>query len=276
MDAWLLITVILSYLMVCILFYRFQGLLIFSPLKNLTGNPSHVGLQYEAYFIESVENHQLQLWEIHVPQDIDPQGAILFFHGNGGNISTRLKRYQAFTKIGYRVFAFEYRGYGKSTGKPSEKAIDQDLPFLYRFLEKHSPDEVAQLIVYGSSLGGAIAVKYAHIFPCRALILESTFTNVIDMGRAKYPFLPMRLIVNQPFDSLAKIADISGNLLILHSKEDETTPYHHGKQLFAAATCEKTFVDIKGKHREGWKATGESLMLTHIQSFLEQQKSPND
>lgn len=246
--------------------FAFQGRFIYYPTSAYSETPDQRGLRYQSHRIPTVPGHWNILWEI---EPIGPQiGTLLYLHGNAKNVSKRLETYEVFSRKGIRVLALDYRGYGKSSGSPSEKAIQSDLAFVAAFIQQELQIPIERLWVYGRSLGGAIAIEFASRFPPEKLVLESTFTSIVDMGRKKFPLLPVSFLVRQKFDSIRKIQSISVPKLHLHSQADQLIPYSMGRQLFEKAAPPKEFFEISGSHNVGIHEKG-SQFLSVLMRFLE-------
>jgi fermentation-respiration switch protein FrsA (DUF1100 family) len=168
---------------------------------------------------------------------VPPQGArpaIAYFHGNGGHIGYRAERLRRFAQEGLGVLFVEYRGYGGNPGSPSEEGLYADGRAALDFLERAgvAPDRI---VLYGESLGGAVAVRLASERPVAAVILESPFTSIEAVGRHHYPFLPVRQVLRDRFDNAARIGAVRAPILFLHGERDQVVPIAFGRALFAAA-----------------------------------------
>jgi fermentation-respiration switch protein FrsA (DUF1100 family) len=178
-------------------------------------------------------------------------GAVLFFHGNAGNLSQRggtvvLLR----ERLGESVLVVDYPGFGKSGGRPSESGCYAAADAAYDWLTKSQLIPGNRVILYGASLGGGVAVDLASRRNYRALILVSTFTSVPDAGAEHFPWLPVRWLMRNRFDSLAKIAKCQGPVFIAQGTADTLTPFHHGERLFEAAREPKKFCPMPGAGHE--------------------------
>jgi fermentation-respiration switch protein FrsA (DUF1100 family) len=180
------------------------------------------------------------------------RGVILFFHGNAGNISHRLDTLEIFHTLGLSTFIIDYRGYGQSEGRPSEQGTYLDAEAAWRYLVEQRQVPPERMIIFGRSLGGAVAAWLAQAHPPRALILESTFTSLPDMAATYLPFLPVRSLARFDYNTLARLPDIHCPVLVVHSPDDEVVPYSHGRQLFEAASEPKEFLELRGGHNEGF------------------------
>lgn len=174
---------------------------------------------------------------------------ILYLHGNAGNIAGRRKLFDHFGDRG--VFLLDYRGYGKSTGAPYEDCLYEDAHCAFDWLVASGVDP-ARIVLYGESLGTAVATEIARRVEAGGLVLQSPFTNLPDMAATSFPELA-RTVVQQKYDSLAKIADVGEPLLIIHSPVDEMVPFEQARRLFAAAREPKSFCELKSAgHNTTW------------------------
>lgn len=246
---WLVIgLVVFGYISLAVLLFIFQERLVYFPTRAWQATPADIGLPYEEVWLETGDGISLSAWL--APVD-SPRAFILFFHGNGGNISHRLGSLELFHRLGLSTLIIDYRGYGQSEGSPGEQGTYLDAEAAWRYLveERQIPPE--RIIVFGESLGGGVASWVAQTHPPAGLILVSTFTSVPDMGAQVYPFLPVRLLARVQYNTLARLPDIHCPVLIIHSPADEVVPYNHGQQLFAAANAPKEFLEIRGSHNGG-------------------------
>ncbi|HUO05715.1 MAG TPA: alpha/beta fold hydrolase [Candidatus Binataceae bacterium] len=170
---------------------------------------------------------------------------ILFFHGNGEQISNRAELFRQFADDGYGVFALEYRGYGNSDGSPSEEGLYSDARAACHLLKNSYPD--SGIIAFGESLGSGIAVEMAKEFPVTGLVLESAYTSIPNRASEIFWFMPgVQLLARDRFDSISKIGEIHCPILILHGDLDTIIPIAHGEKLSAAATSRKQFIVVHG------------------------------
>lgn len=236
-----------------ILLYIFQPKLIFFPHAELEATPALISLNYEDVNLTTSDGEVLNAWWIPHPE---PRATLLFLHGNAGNISHRLDSIHIFHQLGLSVLIIDYRGYGKSTGTPSESGTYIDAETAWHYLIKEKNIESNNIIIFGRSLGGAVAVWLAEQHPSAGIIIESSFTSVADVGKHYYPYLPTNLLTRIKYPSIERIAKITTPMLFIHSKDDEIIPYRFGKQLFNHAlketTTTKSFLDIRGGHNEGF------------------------
>ncbi len=180
------------------------------------------------------------------------RGVILFCHGNAGNISHRLESVQVFHRLGLSTFVFDYRGYGQSEGKPTEQGTYLDAEAAWRHLVQKQQVDPTEIIIFGRSLGGAIAAWLARDHPPKALIIESTFTSVRDIGAELYPYLPVRLLSRFDYNAMDYLRQVNCPVLIVHSRDDEIIPFSHGRRLLETANEPKEILEITGTHNEGF------------------------
>jgi hypothetical protein len=238
--------------------YFYQPRLLFFPnipSREVEVSPGEVGLPYESVKLVTSDNVQLDGWFIPAPQ---ARGVVLFCHGNAGNISHRLDSLLLFNKLGLSTLIFDYRGYGRSQGKPSEQGTYQDAEAAWQHLTQERGVPPQQIILFGRSLGAAVAAHSATIHTAGALIIESCFTSVPDIAADLYPFLPARLLSRLDYNAKAKLENVGCPVLIVHSPNDEIIPYKHGRALYAAAKEPKRFLELRGGHNDGFLITGKA------------------
>jgi fermentation-respiration switch protein FrsA (DUF1100 family) len=176
----------------------------------------------------------------------DSSGAVLYFHGNAGNLSSRGKTVEKFRQaLGQSILIFDYPGYGKSGGKPSEKGCYQAADAAYQWLVDQKIDP-AKIVLYGGSLGGGVALDLASRKKHRALVLAKSFTSLPDVGQHLHPWLPVRWVMRNRFDNLGKIGRITSPVFIVHGTADNLVPFEQSQQLFAAANEPKQFMAVNG------------------------------
>jgi hypothetical protein len=165
------------------------------------------------------------------------------------------------------VLIIDYRGYGKSTGRPSERGLyrDADAALAYLLEERNLPRE--RIVLFGRSLGGAVAANLAAREPVGALILESVFTSIPDIGAELYPFLPVRLLVRYEYDIVKALESVRVPVLVVHSPDDEIIPYAHGRAVYEAAPEPRQFLQIEGDHNRGF-IRSRSRYMAGLNQFL--------
>jgi fermentation-respiration switch protein FrsA (DUF1100 family) len=174
---------------------------------------------------------------------------VLHCHGNGGNISHRLEAATGLLDLGVGVFLFDYRGYGRSAGRPSEEGTYRDAQGAYAWLRGRGNADT-NILVFGESLGGAVAAELAQRERVGGLILQSTFTSVPDVGAELFPWLPVRWLARTRYDTHAKLPLIRVPVLVLHSRDDTLISFHHAERNLAAANEPKLLVELAGDHND--------------------------
>ncbi len=226
-------------------YYEKKG--IYFPIKEIELNPGDIGLEFEDVYFLSSDGNKLNGW--YVPAE-KSELTLLFCHGNAGNISNRLEVIDMFCGIGLSVFIFDYRGYGRSLGTPTEKGLYLDAQAAYNYLIKKRNLSDGSIVVYGKSMGANVAVDLCSRVKPAALISESAFTSALEMGKRLFPFLPISWFITIKYDALSKIKAITVPKLIIHSVDDEVIPFEHGKRLFEAAPDPKEFYPMRGGHND--------------------------
>lgn len=234
-----------------LLLYLMQGRMVFLanlPGRALTATPGDIGLAYENVSIDTADGERLHGW--YVPAG--GNGVVLFFHGNAGNISHRLDSLAIFHKLGLDTLIIDYRGYGESTGSPSEEGTYRDAQAAWDHLVNERGIAPRRIIVFGRSLGGAVGAWLASRTRPAGVIIESCFSSGADMARRLYPFLPARLITRLRYPVTDYARGISSPLLVVHSRDDEIIPFEMGQSIFDAAPGPKTFLELRGDHNTGF------------------------
>lgn len=247
------------------LFLRwFERANVWMPRRELVTDPSQAGFQYEETFLQTPDHISIQCWYMPHP---NARGSLLFCHGNGGNISHRMESIRQFHALAMNVMIFSYRGYGKSSGWLTENGTYTDAETAYHWLQQKTPE--LPTVLFGRSMGSAIATELATRVDADALIFESGFLSITEMGKELFPWLPIDWFNTVKYNSYSKIQLINTPLLVIHSPDDEIVPYHHGKKIYEKANEPKQFVEIHGSHNEGHFLT-EKDYLQNISVFLEQ------
>lgn len=249
-----LVIILGLYLGLIVFLFVIQAKLIYFPSRAIEATPGDIGLAYEPVQIQTSDGLTLTGWYVPAEQ---ARGTLLFFHGNAGNISHRLESIARFNRLRLNVFIIDYRGYGQSQGSPGEPGTYLDAEAAWRYLVDERGIPPPEIVIFGRSLGGAVGVWLAHNYQPGALIIESTFTSVPDLAAKYYPLLPVRRLAHIRYDSLSRIGSINCPIMVIHSLEDEIIPYDHGQQLFAAAPEPKRFLELRGRHNEGFVISGE-------------------
>ena len=229
--------------------YLQQPAMIFFPDRQLHATPADWGLEYEDVSFAAEDGVQLHGW--YLPR----RGAtrvLLFFHGNAGNISHRADSIAIFHRLGLNVFIFDYRGYGRSEGRPDERGLYRDASAAWRYLTASRGFDSDKVVLFGRSLGGAVAANLAADVQAGGLILESTLSSASDFARSVFPVLSRLVRLRYDFDTVAGVQAASCPVLVLHSREDEIMPFQLGEKVYLAAREPKVFVEISGDHNSGF------------------------
>jgi hypothetical protein len=260
---------VLGYAVFAVALFFYQPNLLYfpdMPTREIVATPGAIGLDYEPLTLTTSDAEKLDAWFI--PAD-PARGVVLFFHGNAGNISHRLDSIRLFHELGLSVLIFEYRGYGQSTGRPTEKGTYRDADAAWQYLVEQRGIPPEAIILFGRSLGAAIAAELATRQDPAAVILESGFTSVPDIAAELYPWLPVRWLSRYRYDSRKLLANIHSPVLIAHSRDDEIIPYSNGEQLFAAANEPRQFLELRGGHNDGFIVSGMAY-IQGLDSFISQ------
>jgi fermentation-respiration switch protein FrsA (DUF1100 family) len=231
-----------------------QSRLLYQPMREVSFTPAKLGLDFEDVAFESADGIRLTGW--HIPAR-DARYTLLFCHGNGGNVMHVLDLLKLFCELGLSCFVFDYRGYGHSAGRPTEAGTYLDAQAAYDWLirEKHVPPE--HVILYGHSLGGSIAACLAGRVRCAALVVESAFTSLPDIGARLFPYMPVRLFARFRYDTQEYLRRARCPVMVIHSRDDRLVPFRFGVRLFEAAPEPKRFVETRGGHNDGFLASGD-------------------
>jgi len=225
------------------LFYsKIENFFVFFPQSHLNQKPEDLHLKYKEVFFNTEDGRKLHGWLFPLPEK---SPLILFFHGNAGNISHRLDNVRLLLNQGLSVFIFDYRGYGKSTGRPSEKGLYRDGIAAYDYLVREEHITSENIVLFGRSLGAAVAVDIALKREVKALILESAFTSTKDMAKTMFLFSLLAPVLPSNYNNLKKIIRIDVPKLIIHGTEDNIVPYSMGEKLFEASKAPKFFFPIE-------------------------------
>ena len=252
------------YFAVCVVAVAFQKRLVFFPQRRIYTDPEKAGMAYRDVFFQTSDGVALHGWLIPAS---GTSRILLFFHGNAGNISDRLESIRIFYDLGLSVFIFDYRGYGRSGGRVSEAGTYEDARAAYRYLTESESVNPADIVFFGRSLGGSVAIELATEHSPAALIVESCFPALADVGARAYPFLPVRRLLRVRYDSSDRIPRVDCPKLVIHSHDDEIVPFELGRRLFDLAGPPKHFLEIRGDHNTGF-IESEAVYREGIERFL--------
>ncbi len=240
-----------AYAGVSLLLFAFQSQLVFVPEagREIIATPERLGMAYEDVRLETSDGFGLHGWYVPATQ---PRGTVLFFHGNGGNISHRLDSVLMLYRMGYSTLIFDYRGYADSPGKPTEEGTYRDADAAWRYLtaQQHTPS--CRIVLFGESMGAAIAAELATREKPAALVISSGFTSVPDMAQHLYPYLPARWLAYIHYDTKSYLNSVTAPVFVAHSPQDDIVPYEQGQALYATAHPPKQFLELAGGHNDGF------------------------
>ena len=265
---YLMLAIVGGYCALALYVFLMQPKLIYYPgipSRTLEVTPAVIGMDHEELTLITTDGEQLHAWFIPHPQ---ARATLLFAHGNAGNISHRLDSIQVFHDIGLNVLIFDYRGYGQSTGKPSEKGTYRDADAAWAYLTVTRGIDPGKIILFGRSLGAAVIADLAARVAPAGVILESAFLSVPEMAATIYPWLPVRWLASYRYDNGEKVARITRPLLIIHSRGDEIIPFEQGERLFQQASEPKQFLELRGRHNDGFYVSKDEYLMA-MGVFLE-------
>lgn len=243
-----LTTVVATYVVICLVIFSLQARLIYFPDRHYWTTPAESGLPFEDLVLATEDGLSIAAW--YVPHT-RPKGTVLFCHGNAGNMADRIQSLKTFHYLGYNVLIFDYRGYGRSEGKPNERGTYRDAEAAWCHLIETQGELPERVVLFGRSLGGAVAIDLATRHAPGALVVESTFTSLVDIGKRQYPFLPVGLLCAYRYESIDKVSGLSCPKLFIHGTDDELVPLNNARRLFAAAAEPKEFIETPGGHNTG-------------------------
>lgn len=229
--------------------FLFQDQLLFHPSSQIVQTPQSMGIEAEDFWVETEDGVRIHGWYFsHENSD----QVIVLSHGNAGNISNRISIAETLLETGAAVLMYDYRGYGKSEGSPTEKGLQKDIEAVIDGLRVEKRYEEEQIFLYGRSLGGAVAAYGATKYNVGGLVLDSAFINLQSMVQDVYPFVPTFLAKYKfPTDQyLKELKDTP--VIIMHSPNDELVEFHHGEILFDVANEPKQFVELRGGHNNNF------------------------
>lgn len=260
----LLAILILIWVLLAVILFVFQSHFVYFPSRRLVAFPDQVGLNYQSVYFTTEDGLRLHGWYVPAAQT---RAIVLFFHGNAGNISYWLNSLKIFNHLGVDTFIIDYRGYGLSEGRPTESGSYRDALAAWRYLTVERGIPGRRVVLFGQSLGAAIATWLATQVQPAALILESAFTSVRAMAREHYPLWPASLLVWIRYPTIDRIAQVACPVLVAHSRSDEIVPFTHAEHLLKAARAPKAFLELTGGHNDGFLVTGREY-IAGLDRFL--------
>ncbi len=262
----IILVVAACYGLLVVVVYFMQGRMLYLPEvpgRTLTMTPTNAGMDYQDVSIETTDGVTLHGWFIAGRSS----QVLLFFHGNAGNISHRLDSIRLFQDLGLSVLIIDYRGYGQSEGRTTERGIYRDADAAWRYLIEDRGIVASDIVIFGRSLGASVASRLAAQQQPLALIVESSFTSVPDIAQDLYPWLPARWLSRLSHATRDYVRDVRCPVLVVHSRDDEIIPFHHGEAIFSSANEPRTLLAIRGTHNNAF-LQDERAYIGGLRTFL--------
>ena len=239
---------------------------VFFPTRELVDDPGAWDVPFEDVSFDAPDGVSLHGWFIPGSDD----KTLVWFHGNGGNISHRVDEIvEIHRRIGVNVFIFDYRGYGRSKGSPTEAGTYLDAQGAMQYLRSRRDVDGDKLVLFGRSLGAAVAVEVATKHEVHAVVLQSAFTSAAAMALRHYWFLPgLGNLVRTKYDSLSRIKRVRAPIMIVHGNRDRTVPIDLGRELFDAANPPKRFYEVPGADHNDTYLVGGAAYFDALAAFL--------
>lgn len=238
---------------------------IYHPARIIGSTPADAKLSYEDITLETTDGLMLSAWWVPAA---DPRGTVLFCHGNAGNMGDRIDTLQIINTLKLNVLIFDYRGYGLSEGSPNENGTYLDAETAWNYLVGEKGIAPRQIIVWGRSLGGAIAARTAAHHRVGLVVMESTFTSLKDLADDLFYWVPSWLLTHYAYETACYLENLNAPVLVIHSRDDEIIPFHHGKHLYDSIKGPKAFTEIHGSHNRGF-LDSLSLYVASINDFID-------
>ena len=267
MTASVLVGLVAVYGALCAALFAFQSKLIYFPHvgREFAMTPADTGLAFEDVRIATEDRETLHGWFVPAPA---ARAQLVFLHGNAGNISHRIDQLAMFNELRLSSLIFDYRGYGRSSGSPTEQGTYRDAEAVWKHLVEERGVNANEIVVFGESLGGAVAAYLAAREKPRALIIASSFTSVPDLASKLYPLLPARWLARFTYNTAEYVKDVRCPVLVIHSPDDEIIPFAHGRAIYGSASEPKQFLEIRGGHNEAMFLSRHQI-ARGIESFLD-------
>lgn len=256
-----------GYGLLLLFMYLMQGRMLYLPEvpgRGLVMTPEDAGLDFEDLRIETADGVTLHGWFI----PGEGERLLLFFHGNAGNISHRLDSIRQFHQLGLSVLIIDYRGYGQSGGRTTETGLYRDAEAAWDYLTGSRGVRPEQIVVFGRSLGASVAAWLAARREPLALIVESSFSSVPDIGQELYPWLPVRWLSRLRHATVQYVSQVRCPVLVVHSRDDEIIPFRHGQAIYDAAPEPRDFVALRGSHNDAFIRDQETY-LEGLSAFMD-------
>jgi len=256
--SWLLV----AYIVIVVFVYFYQRNLLYHPSEN-NYQDAKIEFDYEEIFIKVDDEIKLKSWI--VKKDFKKFKTLVLFHGNAGHLSNRIYKINELNKLNINILLISWRGFSGNKGSPTEKNLYQDAEAAIKWLNEQKIDN-KQIILYGESLGSGVAVEIAKKNNFNGIILESPFTSIENSAKIYYPYLPVKLLLKDKYDSISKIKMINIPILIMHGKKDDVVPFAMGKELFEKANTPKhSYFTSEDDHMMEFN----SNLINAIKEFIE-------
>jgi fermentation-respiration switch protein FrsA (DUF1100 family) len=260
----------------------FADRLVYFPMRaHDGGTPEAIGAPFEDVWLDASDGVRVHAWFVPACAPASGVGedstraaaperarrlAVLFLHGNAGNVSHRLGKLETLRDLGVAVLMLDYRGYGASQGSPDEPGLYRDADAAYDWLIGRGL-AAADVVLYGESLGGTVATELAARRPVGGLVLESTPSSILGVARHHYPFVPIKALLSARYDALSRIGRVSAPILILHSPEDEIVPFVMAEEMRAGARAPVRLVRLRGGHNDNFLVAAQAYRSA-LEEFL--------
>jgi hypothetical protein len=251
---YLLVLLVAAYAIFGLVLLFTQRKLLFRPTRDVAYTPADLDLEFEEAAFTSPDGVRITGWYVPAP---NARYTILFCHGNAGNIAHRLDSVHLFHRLGLNCLVFDYRGYGRSEGKPGERGSYRDARAAFDWLTEGKGIPAERVVLFGRSLGGSVAAHLATQIQPAALVVENAFTSYPDIAARCYPYMPVRPFALFRLNTLASVRKVSCPVMVVHSRDDRLVPFRHGQKLFKAANEPKKFVVTHGGHNDSFLVSGD-------------------
>ena len=259
LNSFLILLII--YISVVVFLFFYQRKLLYHPSENNYLDETQLNHKIEKTYIQS--NDKLVSWYFKKNSKFK---TILFFHGNAGKLDNRVYKLNELSKFDLNYLIVAYRGFSGNTGKPTESGLYEDANFAKIWLNKNGVKD-KDIIIYGESLGTAVAVDLGSRFKFSGIILESPFTSMLELAQKYYPIFPVKLILKDKYESRKKVNDIKSPVLVMHGKKDKIVPFYMGEQMFETlSTLKYSYFNDKDDHMMEYNEE----LLASIKNFLDQ------
>jgi len=246
----------IGYVAAAFLIFAFQSKLLYFPNPKSDAVPSDLGMSYEEVEFSASDGVKLHGWFVPAAK---PVATLLFCHGNAGDVSYRIHTLCQLNRMGMSTMIFDYRGYGLSEGEPGEEGTYMDARAGWDYLTEQRGIPAERIVIFGRSLGGAIAAHLAADVEPAALVIDSSFTSVSDRASEMLWMFPTRLLCRFEYDTEQYLRGIRCPVMVMHAREDELIPFHHGEKLYESANEPKQFLVRQGGHNDALLTSSQSV-----------------